>query len=521
MDPLLYSSVERGADGELRAIEYTRSPLLLSSRLRATAGEKIVDGVFNTSAKQGYWFRADTYTLSGGNVASLRNRRGTDSLSVTGTVAAPAADPSMGGAQTLTLTGTQRADSNASATSFKFLHDGTGGEWWHVFVPTSNASADYCLHATFNIFSGTTQAGSYAQVGGGTGNPKNQYCILSNGTTSPANGRIIDNAVAGISQNQPGYYYGAIGNYTGPNTCLLATSATAASIPTLAGTPSLASPGNPLRLWQNGAGGLPFVGRWAESLFFPFVLAEYQRQLVREYIAARYGIAAPYVSELDKSVLAQNPFSWLRADYRSESGGKVTAFGDRARPGHSMSQATSGSQVSSVVTDAGFNGREIARFLAGQSYVSTLPASSWGFLHQNCHQLHVFKVRSSGTYVLCGTVNSVSSQNGFQLFLLPNASAQVGAGNAVLSPGVSVTVGTPTYAEFQLSASAYSLRTRAGQASGTPGALSSGAPVATLRLGGQGSGGFAVDADWADSLFFTSQAPRELLLNYLSTRYAM
>lgn len=95
-----------------------------------------------------------------------------------------------------------------------------------------------------------------------------------------------------------------------------------------------------------------------------------------------------YEAELAQleSYLRYNLFSWMRADYRTEAGGKVTAFQDKVAdgvgaraidPAHAFAQGTSANQVVAVTTSANFAGREAAVFSGVEWYDSTIPAANW------------------------------------------------------------------------------------------------------------------------------------------------
>lgn len=327
-----------------------------------------------------YQFRADTVTLSVGNVATIPNRRGSDALVLAaGTLAAPAADAAFGGAQSIVFSGTQWLDSNLAASAWKFLHDGTGCEMFIVLAATTSAT-DKCVHATHDVTLGSTTAGIYQALGQ---SPSLQDTIIANGTASPANGRTVSNTGStfaplntaqyssySLGTSQPFVYqkfsgatnYAAVASYTG-------------------GGPSSGNPGGTLRLGADLAGSArAFVGKWCETLIFPRVLHEYERQIVREYLQARYGIAAPSLTGADRDIMSLLPFSWLDAAAYNQSGGLVTAFLDRARPGHTYTQGTTGLQVSVPATDATLNGALSATFAGGQRYASTLAAAAWKFL---------------------------------------------------------------------------------------------------------------------------------------------
>lgn len=108
--------------------------------------------------------------------------------------------------------------------------------------------------------------------------------------------------------------------------------------------------------------------------------------------------AAPVPSELARSdyYSARNLFSWVRLDYRSEAGGKVTALGEKVAlvaegavaanarsvdPAHSYAQADNTKQVPSVATSALINSSEVGTFNGAHYYPSTIAASNWTEAH--------------------------------------------------------------------------------------------------------------------------------------------
>ncbi|HEY6879955.1 MAG TPA: hypothetical protein VI299_18140, partial [Polyangiales bacterium] len=157
-----------------------------------------------------------------------------------------------------------------------------------------------------------------------------------------------------------------------------------------------AAPPYSLSLGDQRGRSSPFTGRWCETIIFSRVLHEYERQIVREYIAARYGIAAPSLTGPDRELMSLRPFSWLDAASYDASGGKVTAFFDRALPGHSFVQQTQAYQSPSPTANPAVNGQLTATFDgAGTRYQSSLPAGAWSYLHRNPHTTYLLWVPSS------------------------------------------------------------------------------------------------------------------------------
>lgn len=321
-----------------------------------------------------YQFRADTVTLSAGNVATIPNRRGSDALVVAaGTLAAPVAGTS--GAQKLVFGGTQWLDSSLAASAWKFLHDGTGCEVFHVCAPASigaGTRVSLSTQATLAVGSiGATLTQSTAArrmyVANGAA-----ASVDSSGGTLTANVATYHNVYLGTAQ--PLVYNNFVAE------------ASVGSGNAAAATPSSSNPANTLRLGALGGGGSAATEDWYETIIFPRVLHEYERQIVREYIGARYGIAAPSLTGADRDIMSMLPFSGPRADAYNTSGGKVTSFLDRARPGHTFAQGNSSLQVVNPTADAALNGQLSAPFIAANPYVSSLASSAWRFLHDGTGQ---------------------------------------------------------------------------------------------------------------------------------------
>jgi hypothetical protein len=91
---------------------------------------------------------------------------------------------------------------------------------------------------------------------------------------------------------------------------------------------------------------------------------------------------------------SEHLFSWFRADYRAESGGKVTAIGDKvALPGgavapnarsistsHVLSQANALYQFAAPSPHASFGGRLALSTSTTHLYTSSIAPINWGFL---------------------------------------------------------------------------------------------------------------------------------------------
>lgn len=222
-----------------------------------------------------YQFRADTATLAGGNVATVLNRRGADSMIVGGTIAAPIADSSFGGAQALTTSGAQHMQSSLAASDWKFLHDGTGCTVVHVYQ-ASNVTTYRTLSATLLSSTG-----------------HDFYAVA--GANGPPEARVYDGSVflfdsIGVEPDTSPTYACMMHGGT-PLKRTLSRRESVVVSGAYTGAPPSANPDITLRL-LGGNGPFGFIGKWCETLIWRRVMSHDEWQTVREYMAARYAIAA-------------------------------------------------------------------------------------------------------------------------------------------------------------------------------------------------------------------------------------
>ncbi|HEY6881918.1 MAG TPA: hypothetical protein VI299_28010, partial [Polyangiales bacterium] len=276
--------------------------------------------------------------------------------------------------------------------------------------------------------------------------------------------------------------------------------------------PSAASPGATLRLGATNTNAQPARMRWGETLIFARVLHEFERQVVREYIAARYGITAPRLEGADRDIMSLLPFSWMEAAAHVQSGGKVTAFLDRARPGHVFTQSDASLQVAAPMVDVAFRAAATATFVraSGTNYQSSLPASSWRFAHNG-----------EGCQIVAAVALATPAVSGF-LFGTRISSEGLRVGNdanawivamqntgafPILTESAGVADSTPVGLMFRHATAAnpqWSLRRNGMQLSGgaytaTP---STTGPDASMRIGSHGSGAGAGDFRSPGMVFF-------------------
>lgn len=241
------------------------------------------------------WFDANNVTTSGGKVVSFVDYISTSHTLTQGNsslrVAAPIAVAALAGKRAVQPTSAEYYDSTRPPSAWKYLHDGTGCEYYHVFIGDSSAG-DQTLHATCNIVAGSTTIGSFAETNFVAGNLLGGY-FVTNGTTSPANGRIIatsgfllQTGGAGNSLLCGGWYKEGAG--TDFTVYVNAASATSGST---SGAPSASNPTNTLRLFQNYGTAFGFKGVWHAAYYFQRVLTGPERLLLQKYIQSTAGVS--------------------------------------------------------------------------------------------------------------------------------------------------------------------------------------------------------------------------------------
>jgi len=226
------------------------------------------------------WFRADTFTFSGSNVATLPDRCGTGALLSTGAaIGACVLETTLASRAALAFTGTQYFDSNRAASVWRFLHDGSGYDVFHVFTPKSLANLGPLMATRVAAGFGVGYT-HYYQTNG------NQAMVVGNGT---ANLFPPITAAGGATVDQ-GTYWEA--DYSSSQTPQAALFNKAVSVTTAAavGSPAAGDSAGTLRLGAFVTGGFFLVARWADSIIFNRVLTPAQRTQVRTYIARRYGL---------------------------------------------------------------------------------------------------------------------------------------------------------------------------------------------------------------------------------------
>jgi hypothetical protein len=438
-----------------------------------------------------------------------------------GTIAAPSADAALGGAESVAFTGSQYMTANHPASEFRFLHSDM--ELFFVQVPTQPDAAYRVQFSTApanNAVSGISLAGS-----------NSLYSLFVTNGLGPPPPLTLSNVLSVVPGSGTYYHVGFSPGFPG-----FGERETDLSLSTTTAAASLTDPAHTLTIGGDAGGSA--IMRFADFLIFDRRLTPYERQIVREYIHGRYGIAAPVWSAEDRQILALNPFSWVRADTYTSAGGKVTAFLDKVLPGHSMAQANASFQVVNPVPDANFNGQLTATLdtsITAKFYQSNLAASAWSFL-------------TSGVGAELRVVHSGGTINGGVLWSTKDGSA-VGRGVFMQTSGTQMrlhmangvaqmidSVGPPTFSVDAALHTGFSYLEGAtpsdwykfvgsGNVTGTTTAAPDpGAPLGPLTLGAAVSGSFPFDGRWTDLISFNrvlTAAERAIVQAYMLSRYGL
>jgi len=148
------------------------------------------------------------------------------------------------------------------------------------------------------------------------------------------------------------------------------------------------------------------------------------------------------LAEYEALILAMAPFSWVRGDTYTESGGKVTAIGDRVAGGHTYVQAAPASQVVTPVADAAFKNEKTFSFTGAETYLSSKAAAQWSFLIQ-CTGSTLFLIYAPGA-LNGGNQSVVSVYPGAYPLTVVNLQDSVGCNAAInISNSAAATVFGP------------------------------------------------------------------------------
>lgn len=222
-----------------------------------------------------YQFRADTVDLSGVNVASIPNRRGSDALVLSaGTLAAPVRSGAFRSKYSLLFNSSQWLDSDIAPAAWSFGHNGDGVHVFHVSSPN-------------------TTSGTKVWLGTQTGSGSIGFSIANANALMQArvgNGANIVNAfggtlAAGVAASRDFYY----GESASPE-YVLRNGQTLLASGSTTGAPSASDPTGTLRLGAQTDGANGAIGVWSESIIFDRVLAPADEEIVYHYLYARYGV---------------------------------------------------------------------------------------------------------------------------------------------------------------------------------------------------------------------------------------
>lgn len=231
------------------------------------------------ASKGGSTFDASRYTPSGGNIANfVCGVDATHTLTVTGTIAAPTAEATLGNALAASFTAAQRATSNKPASFFKCLHDGTGGNLFVALTPTDTSNR--CIVATRPI-STLAENGFFLLHGYGSAQR------LGIGSTAAA---IVDVTFGSAATANVGMLmsYSYAESSSPKVTARKSGSANNTSAPT--GSPDAGDPVATLVLGATSAGSFLSNMRWAQLHFVPGVLSAPELALIHSYMQATTGV---------------------------------------------------------------------------------------------------------------------------------------------------------------------------------------------------------------------------------------
>lgn len=187
-------------------------------------------------------------------------------------VAAPAAYANLNNALAGTFTGAEYYQSNAAASTWTFLHDGTGAEMFVVFEKTGGGT--YYLVASHN-----TTAGFDFQTAAN----------LTGSVLDAAGGYVIFAASAALTWANEKYVSMSYATSDTPD-FTQNRRATAAGTDNNRLTPASTAPQGSLMIGASTTGAAPFVGAIACVMVWNRVLSAGERTTVRAYITSKYGV---------------------------------------------------------------------------------------------------------------------------------------------------------------------------------------------------------------------------------------
>lgn len=280
----------------------------------------------------------------------------------------PVTSSAFGNQHVATFAGSQSYQSNQAASTWKFLHDGTGSE---VFIVGAfNSTASYA--ALYSTADGGGQNGVTSYVKSGSGAMRFSYYNLN----APSVNYSFDPAAPALPPySTPGTQRHLFSGSTYEhhwNSQFIRTGTGA--------TPASAS--NPSYSLILGAiSNMRWLdGNIAAALFLPS-LTSGSRSLVESWISEKYFMAS--LEQQVKTICAGKPF--FKADNYTLDGvsGKVAAFVDLNDATHVLTQSTASNQcnIPAVSGSNVMNGAVVANFVQSSTkYRSNRAASAWDFL---------------------------------------------------------------------------------------------------------------------------------------------
>jgi hypothetical protein len=337
-----------GQSGDFCVVVLKHPPLELDTEIVAELPSEPAD-VF---AVMRAWFRADTFTESGGELASLNGLVGDEGDLVAGEgFGLPVADPLLNN-QLATPPENGQLSSTAPAGFWDFLVTGSF-TFYGVAYPTIDNSLEnlWQYGALFLELSPSSTDGSLLAALSTRGSAELEYPdtdinvgqwtkIVLN-TALPATGLQLVNTAAGTDDPQP------VG--------------------------AAPAPGVQLQVMGSGGGNELVI---AELMFWDFALSPVQQAEVETYLSTRYATPDPPADP----ILALEPTAWFRGDTFTQSGGFTQALTGRV--------GSEGNLVAQIAAYALPAAQAAANNQLGLQYgnqannnlVSDVPAAFWDFL---------------------------------------------------------------------------------------------------------------------------------------------
>ena len=299
------------------------------------------------------WLRADTGVTTGATLTwrDLSGHGYTFSQSTGANQPAVSSHAQLNGCTTLSFDGTNDfLLCDQAASSWRFLHDGTGCEVFFVFVQTGTASKRSDWLSTCDVSLPASSQGllcaSYADTS------YQHYLAVQNGAGAT---RPVDSGTTNTLADDCGHIYNAQHSSAGSTKWqTYADGVSVASSASYAAALGAGTPAYPLTLGASAGGAAGFAqGHLAEVLVYKRVLSAAERALVNAYLESRYFVWSP-------ASLGSNLLAWYRADLGITTATGVSVWADQSGRGDSarhLLQATGGAQPAYSSAHASFNTR--------------------------------------------------------------------------------------------------------------------------------------------------------------------